>query len=108
MASLSTTKRKTERCRLAHRSATTAGMPTSARPGGWSNLWRLRVPDRWAWFARKKLKRNTKSHLGASRGGGVKLFGSERSWAEVWFESYSRLSCAKWHREIRRPVDAAA
>jgi hypothetical protein len=34
-----------------------------AHGGGWSNLWRLSAPDRWAWFIRKKLELNTKSPL---------------------------------------------
>src|SRR5258708_2833144 len=37
--------------------------PVKANGGGWSNLWRLSAPDRWAWFRRANLELNTKSHL---------------------------------------------
>src|SRR5436309_212478 len=41
---------------------------TSASPRwGWSNLWRLPAPDRWASFVRKKLELNTKSHFAILR-----------------------------------------
>src|SRR5260370_33977758 len=41
--------------------------PVKAHGGGWSNLWRLSAPDRWAWFIRKKLKLNPKSTPGLKR-----------------------------------------
>src|SRR5258708_3280006 len=37
--------------------------PVKAHGGGWSNLWRLSAPDRWASFIRKKFGINTKSPL---------------------------------------------
>src|SRR5229473_3564979 len=37
--------------------------PLKPAGGGWSNHCRLSAPDRWAWFVRKKLELNTKSHL---------------------------------------------
>jgi len=42
---------------------------TSASPRwGWSNLWRLPAPDRWASFVRKKLELNTKKATSRSFG----------------------------------------